>query len=134
MTRYPLATCHAVYKILFNQSYPFSYDLRELGDYYLGYRRLMEHWHRHLPGQILDVSYEQLVLEPRQELQRVLEFCGLSWEGQCLRFHDQPGAVTTASAAQVRKPIYQSSLHLWRHYERELAPLARQLESGGLML
>ncbi len=132
LTRHPMATCYAVYKTLFNQGYPFSYDLAELADYYAGYRRLMAHWHEALPGQILDVSYERLVTDPMGESQRVFEYCGLEWSPGCLDFHQGTSATTTASAAQVRRPIYRSSVDLWRHYATQLAPVAQRLDGAGI--
>lgn len=132
LTRHPLATCHAVFKILFNQGYPFSYSLPEIADYYIGYRRLMEHWHRLYPGQILDVSYERLVSDPERESKRVFDFCGLPWDRGVLEIRNRTTPETTASAAQVRRPIYSSSMDLWRHYASELAPVAERLRKAGI--
>jgi len=134
MTRHPLATCYAVFKVLFNQGYPFSYDLGELAEYYLSYRRLMEHWQRIMPGEIFDVSYERLVCDTENEARRVFDFCGLSWESRYLEIETVGAPSTTASASQVRRPIYQDSLELWRRYERELAPVVRRLAAAGLEL
>jgi tetratricopeptide (TPR) repeat protein len=132
MTRHALATCYAMYKMLFNQAYPFSYDLVEIGAYYIAYRRLMDHWRINAPGQMLDVSYEALVLAPEATLRRTLEFCGLGWEPGCLEFRDRRDATSTASASQVRQPIYRSSLALWRHYAKQLTPLAAQLSAAAI--
>jgi Tfp pilus assembly protein PilF len=134
LSRHPLATCYAVFKVLFNQGYPFSYDLCELADYYIGYRRLMEHWQRILPGQILDVPYERLVTAPESESRRVFEFCGLEWEPRVLDMAQFTHATTTASAAQVRRPIYHSSIDLWKRYAHSLAPLAQRLASSNIPL
>jgi hypothetical protein len=89
--------------------------------------RLMEHWHRHLPGRILDVRYEDLVADQEAETRRLLAFCGLEWDAACLRFHETRRRVSSASATQVRKPLYESSLGQWRNYERHLAPLLAAL-------
>jgi hypothetical protein len=132
VTRDPVATCYGIYKVLFEQGYPFSYDLIELADYYAGYRRLMDHWHASLPGRIIDFSYEALVADPATQVARLLQSVGLSWQSECLRFHSNPAPVATASAAQVRRPIYSSSIALWRHYERELQPLITRLRSAGI--
>lgn len=131
VTRGPMATCYSVYKVLFDRGYPFSYDLGELADYYLGYRRLMAHWYAALPGRIIDVNYERLVTDAASEGQRLFEALALPWQPQCLDFYKNPGPVATASAVQVRRPIYSSSVSIWRNYERELAPLARRLKSAG---
>lgn len=133
VTRAPMAVCHAMYSTLFRQGYPFSYDLSEIGRYYLGYRRLMVHWEACLPGAIHRVSYESLVEQPEAAIRGVLGFCGLEWEDSCLEFASNPIPTTTASAAQVRRGLYRSSLERWRHYERELRPLAAQLAAGGVL-
>lgn len=133
LTRHPLATCYAVFKTLFNQGYPFSYDLGELADYYIGYRRLMDHWHRTLGGRILDVSYERLVTEPETEARRVFDFCGLDWDASYLDLHRR-AFFTTASASQVRRPIYQSSIELWKHFGTVLQPVADRIRAAGIPL
>jgi tetratricopeptide (TPR) repeat protein len=132
VTRHPLAVCYAMYKNLFEGAYPFSYDLGEIGRYYLAYRRLMAHWCKIMPEGIHEISYERLVSDQLGETRRLLEFCGLSWEDACVDFHQNPAATMTASAAQVRRPIYDTSIAQWRHYEAELAGLRRQLESAGV--
>lgn len=134
MTRHPLATCYAVFKTLFNQAYPFSYDLAELTAYYLSYRKLMTHWKRVFPGVILDVSYERLVCASESESQLVFDFCGLSWDRSYLHVEKVAAPSTTASAPQVRRPIYRDSLELWRHYEQELDPIAQRLATAGVDL
>jgi tetratricopeptide (TPR) repeat protein len=132
VTRHPMATCYAIYKTLFAQDYPFSYDLNEIADYYAGYRRLVAHWHDALPDRILDVSYERLVSDVAVETERVLRFCGLDWDPEVLRERGNSWHSTTASASQVRRPVYQSSVDLWRHYSPKLSALAARLESGGV--
>jgi thioredoxin-like negative regulator of GroEL len=132
LTRHPLAVCYAMYKTLFADGYPFSYDLSELGQYYVGYRRLMTHWHDTMPGFIHDVSYEALVADQEVETRKLLAFCGLDWEPGCAEFHDNPAPSTTASAHQVRRPVYASSVDQWRHYSTELAPLRRLLAAAGI--
>ena len=134
LTRHPLATAYAVYKTLFNQGYPFSYDLNEIADYYIGYRRLMDHWRLALPGRILDVSYERLVSAPEPEGRRVFDFLGLEWRPECLAFHERTEAISTASAVQVRRPIYRTSIELWKNYQSELEPVAARLRAVGLSL
>lgn len=126
--RHPLDSCLGCYKQLFARGQPFTYDLYEIGEYYLEYRRLMDHWHRVLPGRVLDVQYEDLVIDTEAQVRRLLEYCGLPWEEACLRFHENPRAVRTASSEQVRRPIYTSALHRWRDYEKHLGPLIEVLE------
>lgn len=132
VTRGAMATCYGMYKVLFDRGYPFSYDLRELADYYLAYRRLMAHWAAALPGRIIEVRYEKLVADTPGEVRRLLEALNLPWEPQCLDFHSNPAPVATASAAQVRRPIYPGAVAQWRHYQRELEPLAARLAAGGI--
>ena len=132
LTRHPMATCHAVYKTLFKDAYPFSYDFSDIARYYAGYRRLMRHWHAAMPGVILDVSYEGLVANLEPELRRVLAYCGLEWHEACLEFHQNPNPTATASAAQVRRPLYTSSLHLWERYAVQLRPLHELLVANGI--
>jgi Sulfotransferase family/Tetratricopeptide repeat len=132
VTRGPMATCFGMYKVLFDRGYPFSYDLQELADHYLGYRRLMAHWCAVLPGRIIEVNYEKLVADAAGEVRRLLDALALPWEPQCLAYERNPAPVATASAAQVRRPIYTSAVSVWRNYKRELAPLAARLEAGGI--
>jgi tetratricopeptide (TPR) repeat protein len=126
--RHPLDSCFGTYKQLFASGQPFSYDLVELGEYYLQYQRLMDHWQRVMPGFVLDVHYERIVANLEQEVRRLLEFCGLPFEDGCLRFHQTERAIKTASSEQVRRPIYSSSVHLWRNYEAHLGELLEVLE------
>ncbi len=132
VSRHPMAACYAIYKTLFKDGYPFSYDLSELARYYAAYRRLMQHWETTLPGAILDLRYEDLIADPEGEIRRLLRFCGLEWQHGCIEFHLNPSPTTTASAAQVRRPMYDTSLAQWRHYECQLAPLRSQLSAAGI--
>jgi hypothetical protein len=132
VARGPLAACYAIYKMLFKDGYPYSYDLWEIAEYYISYRRLMDHWQRTMPGAIHELSYERLVADQPGETRRLLEFCGLEWEDACLDFHLNPAASTTASAHQVRQPIYQSAVNEWRNYAPQLAGLRAHLEAAGI--
>ncbi len=132
VARAPMAACYAIYKSLFDGGYPYSYDLGELARYYAAYRRLMEHWRAVLPGAIYDLSYEALIADQAGETRRLLEFCRLDWEDACLTFHLNPSATTTASAAQVRRPLYDDSVGQWRHYRMQLEPLERELAKAGI--
>ena len=130
--RNPMAACFAIYKKLFQDGYPFSYDLEELGRYYIAYRRLMDHWMTMLPGLIHEVSYEALIADQRRETQSLLSFCGLQWQDACLEFHANPAPSMTASAAQVRRRIYDNAIDRWRQYAPQLEPLRRQLAAAGI--
>jgi len=126
-----MASCFAMYKALFEDGYPFSYDLTELGRYFAGYQRLMRHWRAALPGRIHELHYEALVEQPKAETRRLLEFCDLDWFDGCLEFHRVRAPSTTASAAQVRQPLYHSAVAHWRHYRDELEPLRESLVRAG---
>jgi hypothetical protein len=126
--RHPLDSCYGSFKQLFASGQPFSYDLVELGEYYMEYQRIMEHWHKVCPEFILDVNYEEVVADLDLQVKRILNFCNLPFEEGCLRFHETERAVKTASSEQVRKPIYSSSVNLWRNYEHRLTDLIEILE------
>ncbi|MCH7506977.1 MAG: sulfotransferase [Proteobacteria bacterium] len=126
--RHPLDSCLGCYKQLFFKGQSWTYDLFEIGQYYLQYQRIMDHWHEVLPGKVLDVHYEQLVLDQETQTRRMLEYLGLPWEDQCLRFYETERAVNTASSEQVRQPIYTDALNFWRHYESQLGELIEILE------
>jgi len=126
--RHPLDTCMSCYKQLFYEAQTFTYDLVELGEYYLDYQRMMDYWHKILPGKVLDIQYERMVADQENETRRLLEYCGLPWEAGCLRFFETERAVVTASSEQVRQPIYPTSVNSWRHFEKHLGPLIEILE------
>jgi tetratricopeptide (TPR) repeat protein len=125
--RDPRDTCLSCYKQLFARGQPFTYDLTEIGDYYLEYRRMIDHWHAVLPGRVLDVQYESVVADLEGQARRLLAFCDLPWEDACLRYYATERAVRTASSEQVRRPIYGDAIGVWRHYQAELAPLLEVL-------
>ncbi len=133
LVRNPMDTCYAIYKTHFNQVYSFSCNLEELADYYIAYRKLMDHWHQVMPGQILDLAYEDIVNNPEVEARRALDWCGLGWESAVLDFHVSKDASATASAAQVRRPIYSSSVDKWKNVERHLVTVKERLQKAGLV-
>ena len=121
--RHPLGCGFSCYRQLFARGQKFTYDLAEFGRYYRDYAAFMEHVDATLPGRVHRVYYEQLVADPRREVQKLLDHCGLPFEEQCLRFYETRRVVTTISSEQVRRPIYGESVDQWRHYEPWLAPL-----------
>ena len=121
--RDPMATCVANYRQLFAQGKNQSYDLVELGEYYLGYLAMMAHWDSVMPGDVLRVQYEDVVDDLETQARRILEFCGLPFEDACLDFHKSARPVNTASAEQVREPIYRSGIDYWKNYEPWLGEL-----------
>ena len=100
-----------------------SNDIDQIGARFRDYERLMEHWRRVLPARFLDVDYETTVTDVEGTARRLVDWCGLEWEPQCLSFHTRREPVRTASVAQVRQPIFQHAVGRWKHYEKELAPL-----------
>ena len=126
--RSALDTCVSCFATPFVYDQPFSWDLGELGRYWAAYTALMRHWRQVLPaGAFLDIDYEMLVDDPEFQTQRLLEFCQLSWNDGCRKFHETPGSVRTASWAQVRRPIYRSSIGRADLYDRQLDPLRAAL-------
>ncbi|HEY2891124.1 MAG TPA: sulfotransferase [Dongiaceae bacterium] len=123
--RNPMDTCLSCYFQRFRKdNIPFSYELGQLGRYYRMYLDLMTHWRHVLPaGSFAEVQYEDLVGELEGEARLIVEFCGLPWNDRCLSFHRTERSVRTASVAQVRQPLYRSSIARWRRYEKFLAPL-----------
>lgn len=132
LERDAMDACCAIFNTLFAGPYPFSYDLSDLGTYYLAYRRLADHWVQCLGDRILVVKYENLVREFEHEAHRLIEFCGLPWEDACATYYRSAAASTTASAVQVRQPVYRTSIGRWRVYEQQLAPLRSALQSAGI--
>jgi len=127
--RDPRDTCLSCFSLLFTAGQPYSYDLGELGRYYRAYETLMAHWRHVLPaGVMLDVRYEDVVADIDHEARRLVAHCGLAWDAACLEFHRTRRVVRTASAVQVRQPIFTSSIGRWRHYRRFLQPLLAELK------
>jgi tetratricopeptide (TPR) repeat protein len=126
--RHPLDSCMGCYKQHFARGQTFTYDLMELGEFYLEYHSIMQYWHSVLPGKILDVQYELMVTDQEAQTRRLLEYCGLPWEDACLNFHETDRPVRTASSEQVRQPIYESSLNTWCRYESHLQDLIEILK------
>ncbi len=126
--RDPIDTCVSCYSKLFASGQTFSYDLAELGRHYRRYAELMAHWRTVLPsGAMLEVSYEDVVDDLPGQARRLIDYCGLPWDDRCLSFYKQSRPVNTASAVQVRQPLFRSSLQRWRRYESAIGPLLHAL-------
>jgi tetratricopeptide (TPR) repeat protein len=126
-TRNPLDTGLSNYLVRFPLNLDYSFDLRNIGHFYREYTRLMEHWRQVLPLKMIEISYEEMVLNMEPTARRTLEFLGLEWDERCLSPHTNPCAVETASQWQVRQPVYRHALERWRHYEKHLTPLKEAL-------
>jgi len=121
-------TCLSCYTKLFQSGVEYSYDLGELGRYYVAYDRLIAHWKNVLPpGAFLEVRYEDVVADLEGQAKRILTFCALPWDASVLSFHQNERSVRTASGLQVRQPLYGSSVARWRRYSAHLTPLLKEL-------
>ena len=126
--RDPVDTCLSAFTTLFGENLPHTYDLAELGRYYCKYEELMRHWQKVLPqGTIREVQYEDVVADLSGQARNLIQFVGLPWNEACLAFHESRLPVRTASASQVRRPLYRRSVGRWRRYERQLEPLIHAL-------
>lgn len=132
LTRHPMAGGHAMLKTLFRMGYPFSYSQADLARYQGAYLALMEHWRAHLGERMLDVAYEDIVDHQERETRRLLAHCGLDWRDECLAFNEASGPSATASAAQVRRPLYRDSRDQWRGVAHRLTVLADGLRAAGV--
>ncbi|MDJ0709048.1 MAG: sulfotransferase [Woeseiaceae bacterium] len=130
--RHPVDSCLSLYRALFRSAYLYSYELDELARYYIAYNRLMEHWHTILPGRIFDVAYEAIIADQESVSRELLDHCELAWQDECLTFDKNLAPVATASAAQVRSPLYRDALSRWRRFEAQLEPLITRLRNAGI--
>jgi len=125
--RHPLDACLSCYRQLFAKGQTFTYDLVDIGEYFLEYERIMDHWHAVLPGKVLTLQYEEIVNNFEHEVRRLLQHCELPFEEGCLRFYETDRPIRTASSEQVRQPVYKKSIAFWRNYEDKLDELKEVL-------
>ncbi len=125
--RNPLDNCISLYFHCL-EHYKFSFELTELGQYYLDYQRLMSHWEGLFPGEILNLQYEELVMDQETVSKQLIDYLGLEWDEKCLDFHNNKREVRTSSNIQVRQPMYKNSVNRWKHYEKHLQPLIEMLQ------
>jgi len=125
--RHPLDACLSCYRQLFAKGQTFTYDLIDIGEYFLEYERMMDHWHAVLPGKVLTLQYEEVVGNFEAQVRRLLEHCELPFEEGCLRFYETERPVRTASSEQVRQPIHSRSIGFWKNYESRLGELQEVL-------
>jgi tetratricopeptide (TPR) repeat protein len=125
--RNPMACCFSNFKQLFASGQEFTYSLEDIGRYYRTYLELMAHWDAVLPGRVLRVEYEAVVEDLEGNVRRILDYCGLDFEPQCVQFHKTERSIRTASSEQVRQPINREGLDQWRHFAPWLGPLQAAL-------
>lgn len=121
-------TCTSIFLNSFVNGNKYSFDLTEIGKYYLDYERLMAHWFELFPSEIFEVKYENLVFNQAEISRQLIEFIGLDWNEKCLEFYKNNRAIKTLSSAQVRQPIHKDSIQRWKHYEENLEPLLKILK------
>jgi tetratricopeptide (TPR) repeat protein len=126
--RHPVDACVGNLRQLYARGQTFSYDQSDIGEYYLQYIRMMDHWDKVLPGRVLRVHYEDTVNDLESQVRRILDYLELPWEDACLNYHETDRPVRTASSEQVRQPIYTSGLGFWKNYEPYLDELVEILE------
>jgi len=129
LQRDPVATCWSIFKHYFSsKGGGFAYDLVDIAEFYKLYIDLMDFWQERFPNQIYDLNYEALTENQEKETRKLLNYCGLDWEDQCLEFHKTKRAVKTASSVQVRQEMYKGSSETWRKYETLIQPMIQALK------
>jgi hypothetical protein len=127
--RHPLDTCISIYTTPFDDPINFAHDRDSIVYFYKGYQVLMEHWRSVIPqNRLLEIDYEDLVMDGEPVIRKVLDFCGLDWSNSCLHHEENTGAIRTPSWWQARQPIYSSSVGRWRNYEPWLGSLRELLD------
>ena len=134
MQRSPMDACFSMYKQVFTWAYKFSYSLESLGKYYAAYDRLCQHWRELLGDRLIEVQYEELVVDQEVQTRRVLDALGLDFEEACLDFEKNVAPSATASSVQVRQKMHSGSVDRWRCYETQLQPLREYLEAAGIVV
>ncbi|MCG8490934.1 MAG: sulfotransferase [Sneathiellales bacterium] len=129
--RNPLDVCLSNFRILFGENLNFTYDLDDLGRFYLAYEKVMEHWEDQFPESILTVAYEDVINDLEGQAHRMAEFCKLDWDSNCLEFYKNNRSVHTASKNQVRQPLYNSGMRRYEKYGDRLSPLKNILKIAG---
>jgi len=126
--RHPVDTCLSCYFQNFSQKVDFSFDLSILAEYYISYRRMMDHWYEVHGGRIVSIAYEDLVEKRSSAIRDLIASLDLPWHDACLTSHQSSRIVKTASMWQVKSPIYDSSVNGWIHYAKHLSPLISRLQ------
>jgi tetratricopeptide (TPR) repeat protein len=125
--RDPVDTCFSCFSHLFKDRNELTYDLAAVGKQYRLYRGMIDHWDQVLPGRVHHIQHEEILADPDTQIRRIVALCGLEWNDACLRFYESDRPVRTASASQVRQPLFKSSMARWKRYEKHLGPLLAAL-------
>ena len=127
LKRDAIATCWSNYNHYFTSGNGFTFNQQDLVEFYAMYTELMKFWHQLFPKKIYDISYEELTINQKDETQKLLNYCELDWDENCLNFHKNKRGIETASASQVRQKMYQGSSEAWKKYEKYLQPFVKGL-------
>ncbi len=127
--RNPLDNCISLFFHYFAR-FTCSFELSELGQYYLDYQRLMSHWQNLFPGEIFTVRYEELVVDQERVSKQLIDYLGLDWDDKCIDFHNNERNVMSPSNLQVRQPMYKNSMNKWKNYEKHIQPLIELLQQA----
>lgn len=128
LIRDPLDNCFSIYKNYFPEDISFAYNQKELPRYYHLYKDLMNHWENIFKNKIFNLSYEELIKDQKGTTQKLLDYCNLEWDENCLNFFNSQSSVRTLSTAQVRRPIYNSSIKSWKKYKELLRDMVSEFE------
>jgi hypothetical protein len=132
LVRNPMDSCFSMYKQVFTWPYKFSYSLDWLGQYYVAYKRLHNHWREVLKDRMIEVEYESLVTDQDSQTRILLDKLGLEFEQACLDFDKNKAPIATASSVQAREKVHTQSVNKWTRFARQLQPLREHLESAGI--
>jgi len=132
LRRNPMDSCFSMFKQAFTWAYKFSYSLEDLGNYYIAYDRLCEHWKSLIGDRLVEVEYEKLVSDQEAQTRLLLDRLGLEFEEACLSFEKNAAPSSTASSVQVRQKVHTGSVNKWKRFEEPLQPLREILEQAGI--
>ena len=128
--RNPLDNCVSLFKNYFIGGVDFSYDLIELGEYYNLYQDVMLFWNNILPNYYVNVFYDELINEPKKQIEKLLNVCNLEWNENCIKFYNNKNSISTGTnSINVHQPIYKTSMQYWKCYEKQLQPLLEILKT-----
>ena len=128
--RNPMDTCVSLFKNYFVGGVDFSYDLIEMGEYYNLYRDIMLFWNNILPNYYVNIFYEELINDPKKQIEKLLNVCNLEWNESCMQFYNNKHFMSTGSnSINIHQPIYKTSMQYWKRYEKQLQPLLEVLKT-----